>query len=479
VSANPYHLAVGRTTDKGLFLVLGSGTLIGPDRVLTSTHIFADERGLEVRIADWPNRVPCAVAVSRPKEELDITVLRLARPVSSHFARLKAGQLAAETPVEMQGFPYVESGVAMPTFEKVGARTRSYNVDEEVLWLDASTHPDVWGGLSGAGVVANNFVVGVFQGFRTGYDGRRCAAIPVARFVDEEWFQSALGLTQEEQRWLDEEASLPSRIASCLATHDGLRTRLAKRFTCASTDSQTVSIALCSMERPAAVKALRESLSPEPPTRQRERPDVRKIALLLLMYSTDWREVIIQGRAAYQQGRRQFVLPCRLDVAAHVALAGIRGHEASFEMKEEGRVLSAIGFVSLPSVAFAPLRMKHSLMRDAVKAKLEAEFGVANEHLRQSLAERFGTTDLKGDTQLGALDENLRDAEEEGMPISLCVVDELFEGAEGGQIAWQIVGDALSEIFPYLHLVRLTGSGRAVGSRDQKMAIQLRHLFKD
>jgi|GEM_PF-6919557 len=478
MSTNPYHLAIGRSTGQD-FLVLGSGTLIGPDRVLTATHIFSDARGLEVRIADGPNAIPCTVEVTRPKEELDITVLRLSRPVTSDFARLKGGAVAAETPVEMQGFPYVEQGARQPGFDKVGAKTRSYNMGETYLLLDAPTKPDVWQGLSGAGVVADQQVVGVFRGYRTGYKGERCTAIPVARFVNEEWFQRALGLTQEEQRWRDEEASLPSRIASCLATHDGLRTRLAKRTACTSTESQSVSFALCSMERPAAVKALRESLSPEPPTRQRERPDVRKIALLLLMYSTDWREVIVQGRAAYQHGRRQFVLPCRLDVAAHVALAGIRGHDASFELKEEGRVLSAVGFVSLPSVAFAPLRMKHALMRDAVKAKLEAEFGVAHERLRQSLAERLGTTGLTGGTLVGALNANLLDAEEEGMPISLCVVDEHFESAEGGQIAWQVVGDALSEIFPFLHLVHLTGGGEEVAFREQRMANQLRHFFKD
>jgi hypothetical protein len=478
MSTNPYHLAIGRSTGKD-FLVLGSGTLIGPDRVLTATHIFEDPRGLEVRIADGPNAIPCTVEVSRPQEELDITVLRLARPVTSDFARLKGGAVAAETAVEMQGYPYVEEGVEQPIFDKVGAKSRSYNIGETYLLLDAPTKPEVWQGLSGAGVVADKQVVGVFRGYRTGYKGERCTAIPVARFVKEEWFQRALGLTQEEQRWRDEEASLPSRIASCLATQDGLRTRLAKRTACASADSKTVSFALCAMERPAAVKALRESLSTELSTRQKERPDVRKIALLLLMYSTDWREVIVQGRTAYQQGRRQFVLPCRLDVAAHVALAGIRGHDASFEMKEEGRVLSAIGFVSLPSVAFAPIRMSHSLMRDAVKEKLEVDFGAAYERLRQSLAERLGTTDLTGDTQLGAIKANLLDAEEEGMPISLCVVDEHFEGTEGGQIAWQIVGDALSGTYPYLHLVRLTGGGEEVAFREQRMANQLRHFFKD
>jgi hypothetical protein len=463
MSTNPYHLAIGRTTGTD-FLVLGSGTLIGPDHVLTATHIFSDARGLEVRIADGPNTIPCTVEVSRPQEELDITVLRLARPVTSDFAQLKGGRVLAETAVEMQGFPYVAEGSKQPGFDKVGAKTRSYNMGETYLLLDAPNKPDVWKGLSGAGVVADKQVIGVFRGYRTGYKGERCTAIPVARFFHQPWFREAMGLPNSDSEYV-------RRIADVLSKWDGLHQLLRAALQLAGTTATDTAAAfsqLSAREGVSIADDVMDALRKEPVRNKEEEGALRSIVNEWLPRAVDWAEVDAQVKAARVGGKSEIELPFRLETIAEVVCARSEGRPCEFVPLNNTPALTGFGFLSWPSSDYAPIRRTEKVIKEALIEKLRVHFPAIQSGTPESM---FGAIEVR-------LQSAIKRPRERSHPLllSLLVVDDMHGGEAGGLEAWSLVTRP-GVCPPSLRLIRLKG-GAKEHAKDTEIAEPLEWIHR-
>ncbi len=174
---------------------LGTGTVVAPGRILTARHVVFDREGKQkldivVRQEGSTEFVPATVGWPG-SAELDLAVLEADTDdtAPSHpLALLSAREIDANESWEAEGYAAVLKETPSEKVEKVGGVTRSCRKGEQMLSLDSSTHPGVWGGLSGAAVVIGQQIVGVIRSVPLGWNGERLSATSVASFLDHKEF---------------------------------------------------------------------------------------------------------------------------------------------------------------------------------------------------------------------------------------------------------------------------------------------------
>jgi hypothetical protein len=224
------------------FRRLGSGVDLGDGRILTSRHVVYESEG-QVRSTEdlyvaWGTGTPgkaTHVWVGDPgNADLDVAVLTVAAsplsPVQAMFM-LRGGTVDAAKDWEAAGFPIISAGRTEIRLEKVGGLTRSYDPADprqRILHLDASTSPEIWNGLSGAGIVVGGCVIGVARCVHAvGWDGR-LMAVPVSLFVDLPEFRTALGLPESARAREEARAAHRERVTRELVSAAEPRTALAR-----------------------------------------------------------------------------------------------------------------------------------------------------------------------------------------------------------------------------------------------------------
>jgi hypothetical protein len=218
------RVALIRYKSPGGAACVGSGLLLDGCRVLTADHV-ADGSGHQVDCAGVTRGV---VSVLRSEAaEVDLAVLTVSEPVAD-FARLGCARVDRDQVGQVDGCV----AVGFPRWRKDGVQRRSAQVDGRVPTAEGlvstadsglragyltlvgnrvpgapdipvgvlrDTQPNQWGGMSGAGVVAGNLVIGVVRSHNLAAGGQSLTVTPVTA-VDQlpagvrEQFWDALGV---------------------------------------------------------------------------------------------------------------------------------------------------------------------------------------------------------------------------------------------------------------------------------------------
>ena len=351
--------------------LLGTGTLVGPGRILTARHVIFDAKGnpkpdLVVRREGSAHFRPASLAWPG-SEALDVAVLtaEVDGAAPSHpLALLSERDVRPGETWNAQGYPKVRHDT--PTekresekLEQVGGTTRA-SVRSE-LSLDAPTHPEAWGGLSGAAVVIGEQIVGVVRSEPHGWGEQRVSATLVAAFLREPGFRQALGLGADDARLADDLAKLEAKIAAQLQALPRVVDALAEKLALGDDprDARRVARALVHERTGEAIVVaflqVDEDLKDDA-ARVEDRRAVKNLTWQVLPFATDWRALLLRGRAALANGSAFVELPCSKpdDGGGHP-----RGHRLrrSCRYVDEGaraRMPAGNAVVRLPAIAEAP-----------------------------------------------------------------------------------------------------------------------------
>lgn len=213
--------------------LLGSGTWLGAKRVLTARHVVLGSDGrltpnLCVGSPENSNS-PGARVVWCGAGGIDVAVLEIFQTGDAANETMDAAELFSGRDIqtgerwEARGYPSVRTINPSERIEAVSGTTVSYSSQtEKTLTLDATVHPDVWGGLSGSAVVIGGKIVGVVRAVPIGWGGARLEATPVSTFLADAGFREALNLSRE----------VPPQLLSICATriHEQIRSVGRKKY---------------------------------------------------------------------------------------------------------------------------------------------------------------------------------------------------------------------------------------------------------
>lgn len=445
--------------------LLGTGTVVAPGRVLTARHVAFDKVNGEPKPALVVRReggawFPANVAW-HGVDGLDVAVLEtaLGGAVPSHaLALLSARDIRPAESWEAQGYPAVRKRDETPseTLEKIGGKTRSCGRGEPILFLDAPTHPEVWGGLSGAAVVIGQEVVGVVRSEPQGWNGERLSSTPVATFLHHPGFREALGLRPEDERLAGSVARVVDGVAGSLERRSQIAAALAQKLKVKSVPgaiAQDVAFEIVSSRSAKDVAMALNHVDAALAKNNADAEDRRAVRSLLwqiLPFAVDWRQLVVLGRSTFAGGQGFIELPLRSETVAEIVLAGIDDRCCRFAPPSAGGMPVGAALVRLPAAAQTALfDIDGTRLAELVVRQLAAEAHVETTYARYP--------DLRAAVE-GTLQYYAREApEDELLPYYLLFVDADLAGNADDPDLWALARTALGSELPSLRLVRLTG----------------------
>lgn len=362
--ANVVLIASGRDKSREW---LGTGTVVARNRILTARHVIMKEGkqlpDLCVRRADKNEFLPATVRWLGP-DGPDVAVLEAAlNPEGYSLAPLSARDIATNSAWEAQGYPEVRRELPSEKLEKVGGVTLSCARSEQELILEARTHPEVWGGLSGAAVVIGTEVAGVIRSEPHGWDKKRLLATPVAAFLNLPEFREALGLGESNERLAADLAKVVATITAQMKKLPRVTEALAEKLNldlildsrdAASLVTRAVVHERSAEESVKAFTAVDEELKDDA-ARVSERRALKDLTWWVLPFATDWRMLLLRGRAALEENARFVELPFREMTIAEVILAGIDCRPCRYKEEDaQADRPASNAVIPLPAAARAP-----------------------------------------------------------------------------------------------------------------------------
>lgn len=454
--------------------LLGTGTVVARNCILTARHVVVDENGN----AD-PNIIICLPG-SQPlpakikwcgRDDLDIAVLEaVIEPagLKHPLALLSPRDIESHDLWEAEGYAEVRQRAPSNSPVKVGGTTRSCGANDKDLILETPAPPEVWGGLSGAAVFIRSHVAGVVRSEPLGWDRKRLLATPVAAFLNEPGFREALGL--KEDPLAEELAQLESDIARVLKSDIDPQKRPKALRDLAEVLASKLSISLQSENLPRSVaRALLDLKARDVAmtladldgtlTDGDARGVVRALLEKILPLAVDGREFVVLTRDRFDGGANAVELPLRLETLAEIILAGADNRGCRFVAG--GAYPQGAGRVALPPEMFAPFFHDdaHKLV-DAVVEHLCREDD-KGDHEWAELGKRFPGS--KRRNLRAAVETRLRNLARKENPDRLShyllVMDAELDDVEGADIdrLWVVTCEAFGKNLPSLRLVRLRG----------------------
>lgn len=443
--------------------LLGTGTMVASGRILTARHVVFAQDGtqqpdIEVRREGTTGFVPARVGWPG-SPELDLAVLAVdtgcATP-SHPLALLTAREIGANENWEVEGYPSVRKDTPSDEMEKVGGVTRSWRKSDRMLLLDATTHPGIWGGLSGAAVVIGHKIVGVVRSLPAGWDGERISATPVAAFLEHKAFREALGLGAEDDRLAKSVGRVLDGVARLLEKRPhvlGALIRKLPSITAHDAGAKTVASELVTACKATDVAKILNHVDADFAKSDGDVEDRRVVRTLLwqiLPFALDWRQLVVMGLSPVVGAQRFLELPLRSETVAEIVLAGIDDRFCRFATSAAGAMPVGAALVRMPAAAQSALfDIDGSRLAQLVVQQLAAEVHIEASYSRYP--------DLR-DAVEGTLRYYAHEApDDEILPYYLLFVDADVGGNEGERGLWAVARSALSRELPSLRLVRLTG----------------------
>ncbi|MEX2982898.1 NACHT domain-containing protein [Streptomyces sp. C36] len=194
-----------RSVEDRLVVVLaaqqGSGVLLTPNLILTSSHIFDFSRSAvaEAAAPGGSGTVSCEVLWAGHPDRCDAALLRARRDLvpADRLPPLRWGTLAVEQPVadcQILGFPQVQRyrGDELEAAQIVGTLTPLSGRMRGRYVLHSDHHPpgaylegSPWAGLSGGPLFAGSVLLGIAAEDPQGWEHSAVDAVPVARILAE------------------------------------------------------------------------------------------------------------------------------------------------------------------------------------------------------------------------------------------------------------------------------------------------------
>jgi len=171
----------------------GSGVLLTPALVLTSSHILGDGQPPQVAHPDHPGTIPCEVLWAGDERICDAALLATV-PVLPSLRRLRWGRLEGQDPLrhcQTIGFPAHQrydgaaldlgqyTGSIMPVTGKLRGTLAFWLDQTPGIRIPGPDEPSPLAGLSGAPVFAGAVLVGIVAGVAVGEEHRQLVVTPV------------------------------------------------------------------------------------------------------------------------------------------------------------------------------------------------------------------------------------------------------------------------------------------------------------
>ena len=193
-----------------------------------------------------------------------------------------------------------------------------------------------------------------------GWAGQRVSATLVAAFLREPGFRQALGLGADDARLADDLAKLEAKIAAQLQALPRVVDALAEKLALGDDprDARRVARALVHERTGEAIVVaflqVDEDLKDDA-ARVRDRRAVKSLTWQVLPFATDWRALLLRGRAALANGSAFVELPCSKPTMAEVILAGIDCRSCRYvDEGARARMPAGNAVVRLPAITEAP-----------------------------------------------------------------------------------------------------------------------------
>lgn len=441
--------------------LLGSGFLVAPGRVVTARHVVLDtmvDARYELRVKSECGFWCKATIVWSGRDYLDVAVLETTHdgvaPAPAHALELLVERdvYAAET-WETHGYPTVCDDPPNEKLVPIHGSANSCRVVDCDLLLDALSHPGIWGGLSGAPVVIGAKVVGVIRSVPKGWDKKRIAATPVARFLHDADFCEAAGIKEVDAKLRTRIEAVRDRIETILRRLDNhdFTQRLAKLVgvdNAAGAASLNVATAFVQSCHVAQVAAWLDQLDAEfarVDAAHRHRRVVRELLDEALPASIDLRGLVHLGRASLDANDRSLPLPLYGTTIAEAVMAGVDGRPCIFdpERREYGLPI-AVARVLVPastgSVGFDPYgdQCAEQVTEAIIAAQRPRMMGASRDAKRKVV---------------GELLRHRAEAAPDGERYSFYIV---FEHRDRLEERWQVMVERFELEVPRLVLVRLS-----------------------
>ncbi|MCB9759503.1 MAG: trypsin-like peptidase domain-containing protein [Alphaproteobacteria bacterium] len=478
-----HRILVVRRDGAGTFKVLGSGTLIAPDRVLTAKHVFSKKGkdGLHVRV-DGETTYTAVRNTHHDDGNLDVAVLELdvelpIPPVPWDEGDIRAGRFQAwgfpRVSPSRKGREAVADEVAGDdkTLRKAspfGGWVFDTERSAEELAFDVNSAPESWLHASGAGLRVRDHVVAVLCGGRKHWKDR-LFAVPVGHFASEDWFLKALGLGAEQRARREERARLADRLSKHLGSYEKVQALLAEQL---SVDSQDVFASLVRVPVAKSMGALVECIAD-----LREDPVANREAILRIQQAMEMllsRVSELDGEVARcvivkKGGGTRFVLPTQSRVVASGVMAGVDGRDCKLIWRDEAEDPRSPGFIDLPAATLGTLRPAPKILGEAVEQKLSGDPGgripatlVEELAVRLRVSTRGKAPERLVDEVRTALYLHAKRTRNPPPRLTLVLVDSEFDNEQQATVVWQELCLHLGPGLPDLRLLRLTGATAAV-----------------
>jgi hypothetical protein len=465
---------------------IGTGAVIGPNRILTARHVVFDKSGnlkpdLRVRRAGG-GRWKDATWVEWTREHppgggpLDVALLDAEIDGTAHLPRgaiLAVRDVVAHSRWEAKGYPRIADEIGNTELKSVTGTTTSCTVGSRCLELNADSLPEVAGGLSGAPVVVDGRVVGVMHAVPKKWEGK-LEATPVAAFLDDPGFRDALGLRAEDERL----AGVVKEVADMLEKHPAVAAALVKMLKLTTRPERPEDVGgIVARELVRACRATdaaealndADSALAESNADPKDRDAVRSLLWRILPFAVDWQQLVVSGARAIRAGSKAIDLPLRSETVAEIVLAGIDERSCKFVPNPSGALPVGAALVRVPVAAQALIDADCAHLARAVVKQLGAETCLDADFPKYS------------DLRIAVDFKLYRDAErvptDRRLARYFLFKDADLPAEDGGPDLWALVKTALGQELKNLRLVRLTGGSLQL-ENELPVAYPIQDIFK-
>jgi len=205
---------------------LGSGTLIGPRHVLTANHVLKGEP-LAFRLEGY-DFVSVNVVWRNP--DLDVALLVADQEIRGYANPQWLTDISDRDRWSAWGYPKTTNQNSSTDEQVAMGWAAPCPPHQTALVLTVDAPPQVWAGMSGAGVWIGGKLAGVIIEALEGFSGKQLQATPVAQFVDDLEFRLALGFDPRQPSPILAGAGVHAPDALALPAHATHAHHLVARF---------------------------------------------------------------------------------------------------------------------------------------------------------------------------------------------------------------------------------------------------------